>query len=175
LAIHDDEKQLAELGVSEGDLIHCLTSWKVDTEKVDTDQQLSCFPHSCSVDGGRVVHVLGERFPASTRTVCRFGRLFVEARIEDEGVESGVSQLVCTAPAHPAGPVTVSVSFDGGATWLEGPTFWYLDPSSGACTRGIAVPAGCRGLEETVRCDITSGVRWGGDGGDGGGPGSGCV
>ena len=30
-------------------------------------------------------------------------------------------RLRCIAPPHPAGPVTISVSFDGGATWLEGP------------------------------------------------------
>ena len=30
-------------------------------------------------------------------------------------------RLRCIAPPHPAGPVTISMSFDGGATWLEGP------------------------------------------------------
>mmetsp|Transcript_108954 Transcript_108954/g.307047 ORF Transcript_108954/g.307047 Transcript_108954/m.307047 type:complete len:285 (-) Transcript_108954:151-1005(-) len=166
-----EEQSLAALGVTEGAVLHCIVSPKADGE-----QNLSCYPHSCSTDGGRVVHVLGQSFPPSSRTVCRFGTILVEATVEDDGDENGVAKLVCTAPPHPAGPVTLSVSFDSGAQWLGGPTFWFVDPSTAGCPFGIAVPAMCRGSQHVTSYDATfghSGVRWDND--NDRDPGAGCV
>lgn len=136
----DEETPIGQLGVVDGAVVHCLVSTKVDQE-----QKLMCYPHSCPTDGGRVVKVLGASFPESARISCRFGTLLVDAKLEDDGEEGGVAQLVCTAPPHPAGPVTVSVSFDGGATWIGGPSFWYWDPQSTSCAQTVAVSAACAG------------------------------
>ncbi|CAJ1356748.1 unnamed protein product [Effrenium voratum] len=162
--LQDDEKPLGQMGVVNGSLLHCLPSLMVEK------QQLSCFPHRCSVDGGRVVHVLGERFPSSARLACRFGRVVTEAQLEDDGGDSGVSQLRCTAPPHPAGPVTISVSFDGGASWLEGPSFWYYDPAICYGGYGLCVPADCGAGALPVRTD-PSRLRWDPDRDPEGGPG----
>ncbi|CAK9117673.1 unnamed protein product, partial [Durusdinium trenchii] len=140
LSSEDDEKPLGQMGVRNGSVFCCLVSF---TSHTVFEQQMCCFPHHCSVDGGRVVHVLGEKFPNSSRTSCRFGRIVTGATIEDDGTEGGISQLRCVAPPHPAGPVTISVSFDGGITWLEGPTFWYYDPLVCSGTYGVCVPADC--------------------------------
>lgn len=149
---------LAELGLSDGAVVHCLAAPKVDTE-----QRIACYPHKCSTDGGRVVHVVGEQFPFSTRLACRFGAVMVGAEVETrEGSVTDAASVVlrCVAPPHPAGPVTLSVSFDGGVTWLGGPTFWYVDPSFAACPFGVAVPASCAGMAQGVRVDALFGQSW---------------
>lgn len=152
----DEELTLGQLGMADGAVLHCFVTAKVE------EQQLWCYPHSCSTDGGRVVRVLGASFPVTSRTACRFGTVLVDAKLEDDGSEGGVSQLVCTAPPHPAGPVTISVSFDGGATWMGGPSFWYWDPSVANCAIGVAVPSSCHGMVG-VRADASFGsqvMRW---------------
>mmetsp|Transcript_62665 Transcript_62665/g.112451 ORF Transcript_62665/g.112451 Transcript_62665/m.112451 type:complete len:243 (-) Transcript_62665:32-760(-) len=154
----DDEKALGQIGVENGAVLHCLASLIVEVEK---QQQLTCFPQHCTIDGGRVVHVLGERFPDTDRVACRFGRVVTTATIEDDGEEGGVSQLRCVAPAHPAGPVTLAVSFDGGATWLEGPTFWYYDPVICNAGYGVCVPSDCGAGALPVRQDVAFRQRWG--------------
>mmetsp|Transcript_33362 Transcript_33362/g.94274 ORF Transcript_33362/g.94274 Transcript_33362/m.94274 type:complete len:342 (+) Transcript_33362:36-1061(+) len=172
LGAEDEERALGDLGVADGATLHCLVS--VKAKQVDAQQELSCYPRHCSIDGGRVVHVLGSRFPSSSRLVCRFGTILVGAELEDDGEEGGISQLRTLAPPHPAGAVTIGVSFDGGATWLGGPTFWYVDPSQAACPHGIAVPAQC-GATIGVKVDATFGgqlQRWDHGGPD---PGSGCA
>lgn len=151
----DDDRSLQELGVREGAVVHCLASVEVDAA-----QHVSCYPHSCHVDGGRLVHVLGEHFPYSNRTACRFGRSVVDAEVKDDGAEGGISELTCVAPAHPAGPVTLGVSFDGGVTWLDGPTFWYLDPALSGDGHGICVRAdNCTGAQR-VRADVAVRPLW---------------
>ncbi|CAE7935238.1 unnamed protein product [Symbiodinium necroappetens] len=134
-----DERALSEIGIKKDAMVHCLASLIVELEG---QQQLTCFPKHCSVDGGRIVHILGEHFPDTDRAACRFGRVVTGASIEADGSE-GVSQLRCVAPAHPAGPVTLSLSFDGGATWMEGPTFWYYDPAVCSAGYSLCVPAEC--------------------------------
>jgi len=149
----DEEKPLGELGISDGAVVHCVAS-----PKAKKDQRVSCHPHHCSVDGGRSVHIVGEVFPFSTRITCRFGSVPVPAEVKDDGSESGIATLVCTAPPHPAGPVTLTISFDGGATWLdEGPTFLYVDPLFACCPLAVAVPAACGGLDASFS---VHGMRW---------------
>mmetsp|Transcript_25591 Transcript_25591/g.59595 ORF Transcript_25591/g.59595 Transcript_25591/m.59595 type:complete len:302 (-) Transcript_25591:6-911(-) len=151
-----DATTLDELGVVDGVTIHCLA-----TVSVKQTQDLSCHPRSCTTDGGRVVHVLGERFIDTPHAACRFGTIAVPARVEDDGAVGGVADLVCLAPSHPAGPVTLSITFDG-ISWLPGPTFWFLDASSACPGQAIPVPASCRGVNG-VRTDATFGssmARW---------------
>lgn len=165
----EEDVPIRELGVSDGNVLHCIVSPKADQE-----QKLMCYPHSCSTDGGRAVRVLGANFPTSSRISCLFGTVPVDARLEDDGAEGGVAQLVCTAPPHPAGPVTISITFDGGASWIGGPSFWYFDPSSASCPHAIAVSASCRGGID-VRSDASFGnqaMRWDRDDRD---PGAGSV
>eukprot|EP00427_Karlodinium_veneficum_P032885 CAMPEP_0169186036 /NCGR_PEP_ID=MMETSP1016-20121227/2131_1 /TAXON_ID=342587 /ORGANISM="Karlodinium micrum, Strain CCMP2283" /LENGTH=253 /DNA_ID=CAMNT_0009261811 /DNA_START=3 /DNA_END=764 /DNA_ORIENTATION=+ len=166
----DEDTPLSELGIVAGAVLHCVTSPKAKKE-----QRVSCYPHRCSTDGGCVVRICGEHFPFSTRIACRFGTVAVAAQIEDDGCEGGVPVLRCVAPPHPAGPVTVSVSFDGGVSWLDdGPTFWFIDSSSAACPLGITVPASCRpqhGISNTTSFGQW-GMRWDHDRDPGGG---GCV
>lgn len=167
----DAERPVGELGFSHGAVVHCVAS---TTAK--QDQSVSCYPHTCSTDGGRVVHVLGEQFPFSTRVACRFGTVAVDAHLEDDREEHDFSTLRCIAPPHPAGPVTLSISFDGGVTWLGGPTFWYVDPSVAGCPFALAVPASCRGLRG-IQADANFGqwgMRWD-RGPDDRDPGAGCV
>jgi len=137
----DDVQSLAELGVSEGVTIHCLVSIKGDME-----QRLECHPHSCSIDGGRVVNILGRSFPSTTRLVCRFGTVVTPAEVEDDGAESGIATLKCIAPPHPAGPVTLGLSFDGGVTWLNKLTFWYADPCAASELCRASVPSSCKAM-----------------------------
>lgn len=167
----DEDRPLGELGISDGAVVHCVTS-----PKAKKDQRVSCHPLHCSVEGGRVVHVVGEVFPFSTRIACRFGTVSVPADVEDDGAVSGIATLRCMAPAHPAGPVAITLSFDGGATWLDdGPSFWYVDPLAAGCPLGVAVPSSCRGLTGTqVGNFATWGMRWDDNDRDQGG-GSGCV
>jgi len=136
----DDERALSEVGIKQDAVVHCLASLIVEMEG---QQQLTCFPKHCTVDGGRIVHIVVEHFPDTDRAACRFGRVVTSASIEDDGIEGGVSQLRCVAPAHPAGPVTLSLSFDGGVTWMEGPTFWYYDPAVCSAGHSLCVPAEC--------------------------------
>mmetsp|Transcript_92184 Transcript_92184/g.152684 ORF Transcript_92184/g.152684 Transcript_92184/m.152684 type:complete len:307 (-) Transcript_92184:64-984(-) len=172
LTDEDAESPVGELGFSNGAVVHCVAS-----TKARQDQSVSCYPHSCSTDGGRVVHVLGEQFPFSTRIACRFGTVAVDAHLEDDdGEEHDFATLRCVAPPHPAGAVTLSISFDGGVTWLGGPTFWYVDPSAAGCPLAVAVPASCRGLRG-VQAGSNFGqweMRWD-RGPDDRDPGAGCV
>lgn len=149
LGAQDEARALDDLGVADGSTLHCLVY-----ARVNMDQEISCYPHQGSVDGGSVVHVLGSRFPASARIACKFGTVVVGAELEDDGEEGGISQLRTVTPPHPAGAVTVAVSFDGGATWLGGPTYWYVDPELFACPRSIQVPAFCP-AESRVKTDAT--------------------
>eukprot|EP00930_Biecheleria_cincta_P103314 TRINITY_DN95277_c0_g1_i1.p1 TRINITY_DN95277_c0_g1~~TRINITY_DN95277_c0_g1_i1.p1 ORF type:complete len:281 (-),score=44.44 TRINITY_DN95277_c0_g1_i1:85-927(-) len=151
----DEERCLQDLGVRDGAVVHCLASVEVDAA-----QQISCHPHSCHVDGGRLVHVLGEHFPFSNRAACRFGRSVVDAEVKDDGAEAGISELTCIAPAHPAGPVTLGVSFDGGVSWLDGPTFWYLDPALSGGGHGICVRADYSAGAQRVRGDVSVRPLW---------------
>jgi len=166
----DAERGLRELGLDDGAVVHC----GVDRVPAEA-QQLLCFPRSCSTDGGRVVRVAGERFPASNRTLCCFGTIAVMAEVEDDGDESGVAQLRCVAPPHPAGPVTLRVSLDAGSTWMDGPTFMYVNPESGSCTRGIPVPSSCCGVRQGVSVSTFGSwtTRWDND--DRGNGGAGCA
>lgn len=127
---------MADLGLDEGSCVHCAAS-----ARVDEDQRITVFPHRCGTDGGRTVHVAGESFPFTSKPACRFGTVSVSATI-DNG-DSGFPTFQCVAPPHPAGPVTLSVSFDGGITWLEGPTFLYFDPSAQNCALTVEVPDTC--------------------------------
>lgn len=102
-------------------------------------QQLMAFPASCSTDGGCRVDLVGEYFPYSDKLCCRFGTSIVPAEADSSGEPNC---LHCRAPPHPAGPVTLSVSFDGGATFLRGPTFTYLDPEAEAA-QALGVPVSC--------------------------------
>jgi len=171
LGDEDDDRPLAELGMAEGAIVNCVVS-----PKASTAPRLECYPRSCTTDGGKVVRVAGMQVPSTARPACRFGTVSVSARTEDDGSEGGVGELSCIAPPHPAGPVTLSISFDAGTTWLEGPTFWFLDHSEGGCPYKIAVAASCRGIQG-VRADANFGhSHWiTRDGRDDRDPGAGCV
>jgi len=178
----DDERTLENLGVEDAAILTCAVTVTIETATPREQAQLqenealklACFPRSCSTDGGRVVHVAGAAFPAESRLVCRFGTMCVNAEAEDDGSESGVSQMKCVAPPHPAGPVTLSVSFDGGLHWIEGPSFWYHDPTSARCPFGITVPASCQGVIG-VRTNAFGAWQIRRDGNNDRDPGGGCA
>ncbi|CAK0882338.1 unnamed protein product [Prorocentrum cordatum] len=160
LGEEDEERSLADLGLAAGAAVHCVLS---APSAASGGQPLVCYPHRCTVDGGRSVQLLGERFPLSPQTRCRFGTVVVDAKVEADGVQGVAAEVSCTAPPHPAGPVTLSVSFDGGTTWLGGPTFWYVDPSAAGCPHGVPVPAPCAGGAHRVRTAALFGhqaTRW---------------
>lgn len=169
LGEEDQARSLAELGISDGAVVHCL-KWT----RINIEQEICCYPHRCSTDGGCVVRVVGERFPDSAKIACRFGTVVVNATVENDGEDAGIAQLRCCAPPHPAGPVTLSVSFDAGMTWLGGPAFWYVDASSSSCPLGIAVPSSCAGARGILNHAILDNwIRR--DDHDDQGPGAGCA
>jgi hypothetical protein len=103
-------------------------------------------PDRGSVAGGTRVQILGSNFgyDATRKVLCRFGSLPYS-----EGVHLSKTSVECTAPASSRGPTTVSLSFDGGLSFISAVSAVYsywdvpvinrIDPNSGPESGGTVI------------------------------------
>lgn len=75
----------------------------------ETPTVIAVFPTSASVNGGSVIAVAGQDFPADVNISCTFGS---DAHAVP-GIRVSASALECVAPAHQPGFTLVSTKFNG--------------------------------------------------------------
>jgi hypothetical protein len=107
----------------------------------------SIYPYSGSVIGGTPVTIRGWNFEphCPSKFLCRFGDKIVQAKYYTS------SSIICVAPCHTQGFVSVEVSNDGGSHWsLCGVQYGYVgddriltdDKTQRECERYLVAPAG---------------------------------
>ncbi|KAH3691277.1 hypothetical protein DPMN_192027 [Dreissena polymorpha] len=98
---------------------------------------LDVIPHEGLDKGGNTVHAWGQNFPESTSYSCKFGNII------SNGTWKAWDHVICVAPKHPEGVVTVEISPDG-VQFTNNKIFYHFYASCPpeSCGRGFNPPHG---------------------------------
>ena len=129
-----------------------------DVSFVASPTLASLSPTSGTAAGGTTVFAIGTSFVAGIGAMCSFGTVRASATV------ATTSSLSCIAPAHTAGPVTVTVSMNNNDFSTSGVAFTYmsaavqtsLQPALGPTAGGTVVSVTGSGFVTAMWCQFAA-------------------